>query len=254
MTRFISANHLLTILLFFVLTNVVSQDLSYENGKSYILGGLEVTGLESYNEQTVKTYTGLRVGQPITVPGEQISEVINKLWGLELFSSIDFYITNIEGDKVFLELNIIERPTLTAVKFTGVKERKIDELIKDTDLKKGKKITESLISNTKNYLANKYKKQGYLNTKVAIATKTDTSQVNARSMLVSIHKGDKVKMSDIIFEGNEQLSDKKLRKALKSTKKKKLGRFWKKSKYIEKDYEEDLGLLIDKYAENGLGM
>ena len=140
MTRFISTNHLLTILLLFVLTNVVSQEMSYENGKSYILGGLEVTGLESYNEQTVKTYTGLRVGQPITIPGEEISEVINKLWGLELFSSIDFYIANIEGNTIFLELNIIERPTLTDVTFNGIKPRKVDELRNDTDLKKGKKI------------------------------------------------------------------------------------------------------------------
>lgn len=251
MTRFMSLNHLITTILLLITFNVASQDVSYEDSKRYILGGIEVTGLQSYNEQTVKTYTGLRVGQPIMLPGEQISAVINKLWGLELFSSIDFYITNIEGDNVFLELNIIERPTLTSVKFTGVKDKKVDELIKDTDLKKGKKITESLISNTKNYLANKYKKQGYLNTKVAIATKVDTSQVNARSMLVSINKGDKVKISDIIFEGNNQLSDKQLRKALKSTKKKRLGRFWKKSKYIEKDYEEDLVLLVDKYAENG---
>ena len=251
MARFISLNRFITILLLLITIKATSQEISYEDGKNYILGGIEVTGLQSYNEQTVKTYTGLRVGQPIILPGEQISAVINKLWGLELFSSIDFYITNIEDSKVFLELNIIERPTLTTVKFAGVKDRKVPELVKDTDLKKGKKITESLISNTKNYLANKYKKQGYLNTKVSIATKKDTSQVNARSMLVSINKGDKVKIQDIFFEGNDQLSDKKLRKALKSTKKKRLGRFWKKSKFIKKDYEEDLGLLIDKYAENG---
>lgn len=251
MTGFISLNHCITLLIFLITLNTAAQDIPYDDGKKYILGGLEVTGLQSYNEQTVKTYTGLRVGQPIIVPGEQVSAVINKLWGLELFSSIDFYITNIDGNDVFLELNIIERPTLTNVKFTGVKERKVAELVKDTDLKKGKKITESLISNTKNYLANKYKKQGYLNTRVAIATKKDTSQVNAQSMLVSINKGDKVKINDIIFEGNEQLAEKKLRKALKNTKKKRLGRFWKKSKFIKKDYEEDLVLLVDKYAENG---
>ena len=70
-------------------------------------------------------------------------------------------------------------------------------------------------------------------------------------MVVNVNKGDKVKIRSISFEGNEQLSDKKLRKALKNTKQKKLGRFWKKSKYIEEDYEEDLGLLIDKFAENG---
>ncbi|MFS4456467.1 outer membrane protein assembly factor [Maribacter sp. 2304DJ31-5] len=251
MIRFISLSQLSTILLLLFTALSFAQGSSYQDGKSYILGGLEVTGLQSYNEQTVKTYTGLRVGQPIILPGEQISAVINKLWGLELFSSIDFYITNIEGDTAFLELNIIERPTLTDVTFYGVKKRKIEELVKDTDLKKGKKITESLISNTKNYLTNKYKKQGYLNTKVHIATAKDTSETNAQSMVVNIKKGDKVKIKDIVFEGNEQLSNKKLRKALKKTKKKKLGRFWKKSKYIQKDYEEDLGLLIDKYAENG---
>lgn len=251
MTGFISFTSLFLLLSFFFAPVASAQELSYEDGKSYILGGLEVTGLESYNEQTVKTYTGLRVGQPIIIPGEQISEVIKKLWGLELFSSIEFYLTNIEDNNIFLELNIIERPTLTNVKFYGVKERKVAELIKDTDLKKGKKITESLISNTKNYLTNKYKKQGYLNTKVSIATAKDTSETNAQSMVVNIKKGDRVKIKEIVFEGNEQLSDKKLRKALKNTKRKLTGRFWKKSKFIQKDYEEDLGKLIDKYAENG---
>jgi len=251
MTRFISLNQFLTTLLFLTTFIAAAQDQSYEDGKSYILGGLDVTGLQSYNEQTVKTYTGLIVGQPITLPGEQISEVIKKLWGLELFSEIDIFITNIEENTVFLELNIIERPTLTNVKFYGVKKGKVESLIKDTDLKKGKKITESLISNSKNYITNKYKKQGYLNAEVAIATSKDTTDTNTQNMVVNVNKGDKVKIRSISFEGNEQLSDKKLRKALKNTKQKKLGRFWKKSKYIEEDYEEDLGLLIDKFAENG---
>ncbi|MDO1513545.1 POTRA domain-containing protein [Maribacter confluentis] len=251
MTRFISLNHILSTLLFLISLTTLAQETSYEDGKSYILGGLEVTGLESYNEQTVKTYTGLRVGQPITLPGEQISEVIKKLWGLELFSEIEFYITNIEDNNVFLELNIIERPTLTNVTFYGVKKGKVEGLIKDTDLKKGKKITESLISNSKNYITNKYKKQGYLNAQVNIATAKDTSETNAQSMVVNVKKGDKVKIREIVFEGNDELKDKKLRKALKNTKEKKFGRFWKKSKYIQEDYKEDLGLLVDKFAENG---
>ncbi|MEP5914511.1 MAG: POTRA domain-containing protein, partial [Flavobacteriaceae bacterium] len=121
----------------------------------------------------------------------------------------------------------------------------------DTDLKKGKKITESLITNTKNYLQNKYKKQGYLNAKVNIATAVDTSGTNTQSMVINVKKGDKVKVSDIVFTGNEQLSDKRLKKSLKNTKKKKLYRFWKKSKYIEADYKEDLTSLIDTYAERG---
>ena len=251
MKRFISLAITFTLLLFFTAPLVKAQDTSYEDGKKYILGGLEVTGLQSYNEQTVKTYTGLRVGQPIIVPGDQISAVLNKLWGLELFSNLEFYITNIEGEQIFLELAITERPTLSSVKVYGVKKRKVEDILDDTDLKKGKKITESLIANTKNYLQNKYKKQGYFNTTVNIATAKDTSETNAESMVINVNKGDKVKIKNIIFEGNEQLADKKLRKALKKTKRKQLGRFWKKSKYIKDDYQNDLDLLVDKYAENG---
>lgn len=248
----IGSLHHFTALLFFLIASFIqAQDVSYENGKRYILGGLEVTGLQSYNEQTVKTYTGLRIGQPITVPGDEISAVINKLWGLELFTDINFYITNIEGENVFLELNIIERPTLTDVTVYGEKKRKIADILKDADLKKGKKITESLIANTKNYLQNKYKKKGHLNVQVNIATAKDTVDAHTESMVINIKKGPKVKIRDIVFEGNEQLSDKKLRKALKNTKKKKFYRFWKKSKYIQEDYKKDLVTLVDKYAEKG---
>jgi len=251
MKKFISFA-LFTTILFLLFTSIATAQVSsYEAGKKYILGGLSVTGLESYNEQTVKTYTGLREGQPITVPGEQISAIIKKLWGLELFSDIRFDIVDIQGDKVFLELVILERPTLSEVTIYGVKSRKVDDIINDTDLKKGKKITESLISNTKNYLENKYKKQGYLNTNVNIATARDTTGTNTRSMVVNVNKGDKVKIRNIVFEGNDALKAKKLKKALKNTKKKKLYRFWKKSKYIEDDYKEDLGKLVDKYASNG---
>lgn len=242
---------LLLILAFLLTYQTAAQDISYENGKKYILAGLEVTGLQSYNEQTVKTYTGLREGQPITIPGDEISQIINKLWSLELFTDVEFYITRIDGDDIYLELHIEERPTLSEVTIYGVKRRKVDDLINDTDLKKGKKITQSLIANTKNYLENKYQKQGYLNSRVTIATKVDTSETNAQDMVININKGNRVKVRDIVFEGNEKISSSKLRRAMKNTKEKKSGRFWKKSKYIEEDYQEDLKSLIDAYAESG---
>jgi outer membrane protein insertion porin family len=245
------ANAFMVLVLFFSSSLLLAQEGGYDDGKKYILGGIEVVGLQSYNAQTVKTFTGLRVGQPITLPGEEIGEVISKLWDLELFSDINFFITNIEDEKVFLELEIIERPTLSQVTVYGVKPRKVDALLTDTDLKKGKKITESLLANSKNYLQNKYKKEGYLNTKVTIATTADTTETNAQKMVININKGAKVKISEIQFEGNEALSAARLKKALKKTKEKAFYRFWKKSKYIPEDYQTDLQGLKDAYAENG---
>lgn len=241
----------LFLFLFLFTGHTFAQQISFEDNKEYILGGLTVTGLQSYNEQTVKTYTGLREGEPITIPGDKISAVIKKLWSLELFSNVAVYYTKIQGDRIFLELHIEERPTLSDVTFYGIKKGKTDEILEATDLKKGKKITESLIANTKNYLQNQYKKQGYVNAKVHITTTADTEEINTQKMVVTINKGKKVKIRNISFEGNEKLSDRKLRKTLKHTKKKKFYRFWKKSKYIEEDYKEDLSNLLDTYAEKG---
>ncbi len=242
---------LVFIFLIFTTTLTKAQDVSFENGKTYILGGIEVTGVKSYNEQTVVAFTGLRIGQPITIPGEEISSVIKKLWGLNLFSDVNVYITNVEGNQVFLELSIKELPTLSSAVVNGVKKRKVDEIINETELKKGKKITEGFIANTKNYLINKYRKQGYLNTKVHITTVPDTTDVNSLKMIVTVDKGEKIKIDDIIFEGNEKLSDAKLRKAMKNTKQKFPLRFWKKSKFIEADYQEDLTAIVDKYKSKG---
>src|SRR5690606_22995941 len=93
--------------------------------------------------------------------------------------------------------------------------------------------------------------QGYLNANVNIATVADTSGVNVQNMVVNVNKGEKVKIRDIDFVGNDKLSDKRLAKALKKTKKKKFYRFWKKSKFIPEDYEGDLTNLMDTYAERG---
>src|SRR5690606_30715916 len=230
-----------------------AQETTFDKGEEYILGGIEVTGVKSYNDQSVISYTGWRIGQKITVPGEQISDVISKLWGLNLFSDINIYKTKIVGDKIFLEINVVELPVMADVKITGIKERKVDDLIKEADLKKGKKVTEGFLANTKNYLTNKYKKEGYLNTKVNINTiKSDTVETNNEvKMVVAIDRGEKVKVGEIDFQGNEQLSDKKLRKAMKNTKQKVFGRFWKKSKFIPEDFETDLTSIIEAYKEKG---
>ncbi|TRZ44420.1 outer membrane protein assembly factor BamA [Robertkochia solimangrovi] len=241
------------ILLLFFTAPTIAQETTFDKGKKYILGGIEVTGLKSFNEQTVITYTDLRPGQEITIPGEEISNVINKLWTLQLFSDINVYQTKIEDGKIWLELEITELPTLSDIKVNGIKEKKVEDVLKEADVKKGKKVTEGFLANTKTYLENKYRKDGYLNSKVYINTIPDTTADNSNSvkMVINIDNGEKVKVKDISFEGNEKLSNKRLKRAMKNTKEKQFGRFWKKSKFIPEDYKADLTAIIDAYKENG---
>ena len=228
-----------------------AQENAYDKGKFYELGEINVTGVKSFSPQTVVAYTGLKKGQRIQIPGEEISATINKLWKLELFSDIEFFITNIDGEVADLELYIQELPTLSDYTIKGIKKGKIETIVKDTDIKKGKKLSKNFLSTTKNYIENKYKKEGFLNTKVTIDTKADTTAVNNQKMLISVDRGDRVKVRSITFKGNEVYKSKKLRKKIKNTRLEFPGRFWKRSKYIEADYEEDLKKLLDFYKEKG---
>ena len=222
-----------------------------ESGK-YILADISVTGKMSYNEQTVVTFTGLEKGQYINVPGEEISAAIKKLWKLGLFSDVNFYVNEIRNDSIYLELAINELPKLSDVRLQGVKKGKVEGLLKDTDLKKGKYVNENLLTNTKNYIENKYRKEGYYNTKVAINVIPDST--STVKMVVNIDKGKKVRISKINFEGNEQLTDSKLKKAMKNTKQKAFPnplRLFKPSKFIADKYKEDKENVIKKYKEKG---
>lgn len=242
----------ITLLFLGVVFQSNAQDnLSFEQGKKYILGNVNVIGKISYNQQTVVTFAGLEKGQNITVPGEEISNAIKKLGKLGLFSDIDFYVNEVKGDSIYLDLEITELPKLNEVKFNGVKKNKVEDLIKENALTKGKIVNENLITTTKNYLENKYKKEGFFNTKVAIRTIPADTVKNVVNMLVNIDKGDKIKITQIAFEGNEKFSDKKLRKAMKNTKKINPIRIFKASKFIKKKYDEDLVKIADAYKEKG---
>ena len=231
---------------------IQAQDFSaFVKGKTYVIDTITVKGLKTFSNQTVVSYSGLRNGQKVSIPGDKISEVISKLWGLQLFSDINFYITKVDGDGVSLEIEIDELPTLTDVKINGIKKGKIETIIDETELTKGKKLSESFLTNTRNYIINKYKKEGFLNTKVALNIIPDTTEKNAKKIVVNIDRGKRIKIKEINFNGNEVFSDKKLKSKLKKTKSKFLLRFWKKSKYIEEEFFGDKENLMDFFKEKG---
>ncbi|MBT4297232.1 MAG: outer membrane protein assembly factor BamA [Flavobacteriaceae bacterium] len=246
-----SINYLLILLVTLFSLNSLAQETSYIKGNEYILKDVSVSGLKNFNEQTVITYTGLKEGQKIRIPGEQISAIISKLWKLDLFSDINFYLINVQDGEASIQIDIKELPTLSEFKITGLKKSKIETIVSETELKKGKKITENFIKTTKNYIVNKYKKDGFLNTKVSINILPDSSEVNFSKMLIKVDLGERVKINQINFTGNEITKSSKLKKKMKKTKTKLFGRFWKKSKFIEKEYKEDLTSILDFYKEKG---
>jgi len=244
------------IFLFTILSlfSVSAQVTEINKDKRYTINKITVTGEQNFNEQTVIAFAGLKIGDRIYIPGEKLSNVTKKLWEQNLFSDITFYVTKIDGDLIDLELYIVELPKMNEVAIEGIRKGKVKDIIKDNGLKPGVKITKNLLTTTKNYITNKYRKDGFLNTAVVINTipyKDSTGKEVAKNMIIKINRGERVKVTNIEIIGNDQLSDKKVRRAMKNTKKKNPVRFYKRSKYTESGFLEDKASIVKKYKSNG---
>ena len=229
---------------------IYSQDV-YRKGGTYVIDTITVVGLENFSDRTVVTYSGLREGQSIQMPGEEISAILKKLWNLELFSNVDLYITDIKDGAIKLEISVEELPTLLNFKVNGVKNNKAETYIEETELSEGKRLSESFLTNTKNYIRDELKKDGFLNSEVKLITVPDSIGSNKVNLNINIDKGERIKIRNINFSGNEIYSDAKLRSKLKKTKRKFPLRFWKKSKLIDTDYSEDKENIVAFYKEKG---
>ncbi len=211
------------LLCFISSSNLINAQLdNFIKGKLYTIDSISVTGLQNFSDKTVISYSGLRKGKEIRLPGEETSGILNKLWNLDLFSDINFYVTKVIDDKISIELAIEELPTLSEYKINGIKKSKTQNIIEETDIKKGKKLSESFLTNTSNYIKNKYKKEGFLDTKVSVNTIKDSIDKNTYKLVVNIDKGPRIKIKNISFIGNDIYSNNKLKRKLKNTKQKKI--------------------------------
>jgi len=273
--------------LFFVLTaliatttfsqggNIIGGDNSYLNPQKYTIAGVRVSGAPYYDESAIILISGLTVGKEVTIPGEDISNAIKKLWEQELFSDVKILMDGApkpNGD-VYLIIQVEGRPKLSSFTFAlngEVSKSEADKIREIIDLYHGKTITESLVKNTQNSIRSFYQEKGFLYTTVKIDQQPDTSEFNMRKFLITVNKGEKIKIGAITFYGNELtqfqegdskfekwkmangVSDNGLKRGMEDTKETGIMRIFKRSKFNKTAYERDKVTVVDKYNAIGL--
>ena len=226
--------------------------IDYANPKEYLIGGIDIEGTKFLDNKTLIQLSKLEVGSKIMVPGDELTKASKILWQQGLFSNIQIKVKSIQGNTIFLTLFLEERPRLSKFKFNGLKRSEIDAIRDKIKLARGKIITENVIINTKNIIANHFKEKGFLNISTSIDQQVDTITKNHVIIILNIDKGKKVKIGNINFEGNSTFSNKRLKRLMKDTKEKKFFRIFKASKFLEEAYETDKENIILKYNEKGL--
>ncbi len=252
--RFISCFLLFSLLVIGTVTVTAQIDIpvyDYTEKNSYNIGGIKITGAVNRDRTAIKSIAALREGKEITIPGDDIPKAIKALLKLKLFEDVQIVQEKIEDGLIWLEIILVERPTLSRYSIKGESKNKHSELVDiiDAVLIKGSIVTEDLKNLAKIKLEDNYHGKGFLDAEVTITEIEDELKESAVRLVFDVQKNERVKISDIVILGNRKFSDTKLKRKMKETKE--MGTIFKKSKFVEEDYKLDKQAIIDFYNKNG---
>ncbi|MFO7575770.1 MAG: outer membrane protein assembly factor BamA [Bacteroidales bacterium] len=245
---------LLTITFAFAATALMAQDpleiADYRNRDDFNIAGITISGIRYLDPNALIGISGLRIGQRVDIPGDEITSAVKKLWAQGLFSDVRISVSRTEGDNVYLDIYLQERPRLSTIRFTGIKNSESQDLLEKIAIPNGSQVTLHLLNNAKNNIRSHFVEKGFLNTEVTIVEKDDPDTRNMVVLNIHVDKKEKVKIEEIVFIGTESFKEKRLRRVMKDTKQRDLN-FFKPSRYISQKFEDDKTKLTEFYNEQG---
>lgn len=243
---------LLPSMFFAQVTNDKVIGVDYRNPLTYEIAGISVSGVQYLqNSDIIIMLSGLSVGQKIKIPGDAISGAIEKIFKQGMFEEVEISVTAVQGNFVYLDIYLQERPLLSKFSFTGVSKNEADNLREKIGLARGDVVSANIIINSKRIIRSHFVDKGFLNAKVDVVQRVDSTQANHMILDFKIDKGAKVKIGEINIDGNSAVEDGKILRTMKETKKKKIYRIFKTSRYIGTEYEKDKQAIIAMYNELG---
>ena len=213
--------------------------IDYGSPKSYTIAEVDVEGAFYNDKLSLISISGFEVGEKITLPGDDITKAIRKLWKLGIIGDITIRADKLPEDKVKLVIELKERPRLTRYTLEGISSSNSTTLTDKINLTRGRIVTDAMIKNAKKSVSNYYAEKGFNNVQIAVQQKPDTLVNNGVELIFEVDKGERTRIEEIVFEGVAEVDPKKLRKKMKKTKQKRFGRIFTPSKFVREEYRND---------------
>ncbi len=232
-------------------SSLPETSFSYADPKEYTIADIQVSGSQFYDGTSMINISGLQVGDKIKVPGDAIGSAIRKIMNQGILDEVLIYATKTEEGKIWLTIELKERPRLFSIQYTGIRKGEQEALNEKMKAYKGKIITETLRKNLELTIRKYYQEKGRLNAKTKSTIKTDTLRGNNAILQITVDKGEKVKVNKIIINGIDESQRSLILRKIKNTKQIRFGRIFKPSKFVPKKWDEDKEKLLA--AMNKLG-
>ena len=228
-------------------------EVDYNNPKKYIVGGVGVEGNQYFNEHQILQLTGLQKGQEITVPGDDVSGIVRRLVAQRYFEDVAVVVDSLSArsDTAWFKICVRERPRVSRGEYAGVKSGEKKDLQERLNLRPGREYSDYVKNTSIDIIKRYYKEKGFLKVEVDAETEQDPRIRSAIRVTFKVDKGRKIRIKDINFSGNTDISDRKLAKNMKETHAAKWYNFFKSKKFKEKEYENDRKTVLDAFNEAG---
>ena len=228
-------------------------EVDYSRPAKYKVGGVSVQGNNYFSENQIISLTGLQKGMDITVPSDELSGIVRRLWLQRYFEDVSMEIDHLSADRdsAFLVIKIIERPRVSKWSFTGVKSGEKKDLQERLNLRRGGEFSDYVEKTSSDIIKKYYAEKGFLNCKVKAEVQKDTIIKKAIRVNFDVERGEKVKVQEIHFIGNEHVKEYKLARSMKKTKSRKFYNFFHTKKFDPKEYPNDKKSLISAFNEAG---
>ena len=218
----------------------------------YEVADIRVTGADNYEDYIVIGYSGLKKGDEVELPGNEITTAVKRLMRQGLFAQAQVLVDKIAGNKVWLVINVRPQPRISDVHYYGMKKGERDDIQKRLQLMKGNQITQNIVNRATDIIKQYYSEKGFGKADVKITLEEDLSNKNEMFVNINVDKHGKVKVHKIYIDGNKVLSDGKLKRVIKKTNEgSNLWKLFSQKKFVEQDYRDDLSRIIQKYNELG---
>ena len=219
--------------------------------KTYEIAGISVTGADSYEDFVLIGFSGLAVGDKIEIPGDQITKSLKRFWKQGLFSDVKIKATKIEGNKIWLEIALKQRPRISDVAYNGLKKSEKEDIEVKVGIQKGGQMTPDLADRAQKVISKYLAEKGFYHAQIKVLQFEDRDHPGYVKVAVNVDKKAKTKVGHIYISGNEALTDNQINRAMKKTNDNNIINLFRTKKFVASEFENDKKLVIDKYNEIG---
>ncbi len=226
---------------------------AYSEVVNSIVKSIKVEGNKKIDTQSIKAKLSTKTGAPLLM--ESIRQDIRTLYEVGYFDDVRVDVEQeqssegAEEGRVILYFVLVEKPSLTKVEFAGNKELSEEKIKENVLLSPGAMADSRLIDDNAEKIRFFYETEGYWQASVFPILRIISK--DEATVTFQINEGEKVKVKNLDFEGNEALTDSEILAVMETKPAGLLSFITGSGKYVREAMRNDLERIKNLYHNNG---